>query len=125
MGRSAIAEQVIASLPSWRHLALEVIEEASAGFATDGVEPPQITIARKCAQELHADGLHLILSMPHSPVHIAMLRRAFEPHCLAVHLGEPGMDGYDISFDSSIHSVNSIVSLLQKRIHQADEDEDV
>lgn len=116
MGRSAIAEQVIADLPSWRHLALEVIEEAAAGFPTENGEPPPITVARKCAQELHEDGLHLFLTMPHSPQHIAMLRRAFLPHCITVHLGEPDTDGYDYSFDSSVHSVKSIVEFLQKRI---------
>lgn len=114
MGRSAIAEQVSQMMPSWKHLALEVIAETSpekVGNAAQHVE-----IVKRCMEELAKDDLHLILSMPESPTHLSLLREGLAPHCIAIHLGDGDEEGYDFAFDTSAASIKDIVTFLEKLI---------
>jgi hypothetical protein len=112
MGRTAIAESMVELLPTWKHLSLEVIEGAMPIESAEYKEQ-HIEIVRRCAEELEKDDLHLILSMPESRNHLEHLRAALAPRCIAVHIGDATEDGYDYAFDSSISSINDIVTFLQ------------
>ncbi len=123
MGRTAIAESIVELLPAWKHLSLEVIENATPGDTEDEREQ-HVEIIRRCAEELEKENLHLILSMPESRTHINLLQNALAPRCLAVHIGDIDEDGYDYCFDSSISSVKDIVTFLQHLIQSIPEEEE-
>ncbi len=115
MGRATIAEKVTERLPAWKHLALEVIQEV-APEVSDEEKEQHLEIVRRCAEELAKDNFHLILSMPHSPERVQMLRQGLDDVMIAVHLGEGDEEGYDYAFDASVSSVNDIVTFLQHLI---------
>lgn len=107
--RITIAEQAIEAFPSWRHLALEVFEEAA--------DPEQekdfhLQVIKKCADELAKTDLHLILTMPgDSPQH-QLLAVALQPDCATVHLGTEDEGAYDYTIDTQERSVNDVTKLL-------------
>lgn len=115
MGRSAIAEKISELMPQWKHLALEVIQEVGPEENEEQKEQ-HLEIIRRCSEELAKDDLHMILSMPHSPERVQMLREELNGICIAVHLGEGDEDGYDYVFDTSVSSINDIVAFLQNMI---------
>lgn len=117
MGRTAIAEQISALMPAWKHLSLEVIQSGTPGDSED-YQQQHAEIVHRCAEELERDGLHLILSMPESPVHFALLRESLGNSCIAVHIGEGDEEGYDFTFDSSVSSVKDIVGFLERLIER-------
>lgn len=120
MGRTAIAEQITELLPDWRHLSLEVLQNALPEDSTD-MEEEQMLMIQQCALELQKDGLHLMLSMPASRPHVEMLRDSLAPYCMAVHIGEGDEEGYDLAFDSSVSSVKDIVTFLRHFIERLPE----
>lgn len=121
MGRNAIAEQITQILPEWKHLALEVIQNAMPDEAKEARDQ-HVEIVRRCAVELEQDGMHLILSMPESKEHLKLLRDGLAPNCVTVHLGtENDTSGnYDYTFDSSVTSMKDIVTFLQHLIRDID-----
>ena len=115
MGRTAIAEKISELMPQWKHLALEVIQEVKPEENEEQKEQ-HLEIIRRCAEELAKDNLHMILSMPHSPERVQMLRDGLNDMCIAVHLGVGDEEGYDYVFDTSVSSINDIVTFLQNMI---------
>lgn len=115
MGRTTIAEQITDMMPAWKHLSLEVIQSGSPGDSPD-YHAQHAEIVHRCAEELEKDGMHLILSMPESPEHFALLRESLGRSCVAIHIGEGDEEGYDFTFDSSVSSVKDIVTFLEKLI---------
>ncbi len=123
MARTAIAESIAETLPTWKHLSLEVIEGAMPeDAASPEYKEQHIEIVRRCAEELEKDGMHLVLSLPESREHLELLRDALAPRCIAVHIGEGDEDQYDYSFDSSVSSVKDIVTFLTHFIESIPED---
>ncbi len=120
MGRTAIAEQITALMPAWKHLSLEIIQNGLPGESEEYREQ-HMEIVRRCAEELEKDDMHLLLSMPESQEHLALMRTALTPRCIAVHMGEGDEEGYDFIFDSSVSSVKDIVTFLQHLIERLPE----
>lgn len=115
--RITIAEQAIENFPSWRHLALEVFEEAAD---PEEEKDFHLQVIKKCADELAKTDLHLILTMPgDSPQH-GLLSTALKPDCTTVHLGtedDPSASlraggEFDYTIDTQERSVNDVLKLM-------------
>lgn len=109
LGRAAIAENATELHPAWKHLALEVIEQASP----PGEEKDfHVQVVRRCAEELERDKLHLLLTLPGDSEQYRLLAKGLKPDCITVHLGKKEDGDFDYVIDASKKSVNDVVKFL-------------
>ena len=109
LGRITIAEQAVEKHPAWKHLALEVIEEASP----DSEEKDfHVEVVRRCAQELERDNLHLMLTLPGDSEQYELLSDGLKPNCITIHLGKNDGRTYDYVIDPGTKSVNDVLKFL-------------
>lgn len=109
MGRAAIAEKAIEQFPSWKHLALEVIEQTP----NDEEEKDfHLQVIKRCVEELDKSNLHLVLTLPGDSVHRELLAVALKPDCITVHLGKKEDGEYDYVIDPNVKSVNDVTKFL-------------
>lgn len=117
--RATIAEKAVERHPSWKHLALEVIEQTTP----DNVEEQtfHLQLIERCVQELSRDGLHLLLSLPEKASQHDALVEALAPHCTTVHLGVDTEGRFDFAIDPKSTTVNEVVALLARLMEQSEE----
>lgn len=109
MGRNTIAAKAVEAHPTWKHLALEVIEEASPqGEDADF----HLQVIKRCAEELAKENMHLFLTLPSESEQYDALALALKPDCTTVHLGEETDGEYDYVIDPASRSVNDVTALL-------------
>jgi hypothetical protein len=109
MGRITIAENAIEAHPAWKHLALEVIEEATPD---DEEKDFHLQVIRRCAEELEKENMHLFLTMPGDEPNREPLALALKPKCITVHLGDEEDGEYDHVIDPSSKTVNDVTKFL-------------
>lgn len=116
IGRNTIAEKAAEAHPAWRHLALEVLSEATLPQEEDS--DAHLSVIRKCAEELAKEDLHLLLTLPGDSPHRALLATALKPQCITVHLGDEEDGEYDYVIDPAVRSVKDVAALLDAIMQQ-------
>lgn len=117
--RVTIAERAVEEHPEWKHLALEVMEEA----VPEGEDADfHLQLIKRCAEELEKSGLHLLLTMPSTATHRDLLAIALKPNCITVHLGNNDDSDYDHVIDASTRSVNDVAELLHELMTSSDDE---
>jgi hypothetical protein len=117
LGRMAIAEKTVEKHPTWKHLALGVIEEMQPPEGEEDDERPfHLQVVKRCVDELAKSGLHLVLSLPEAHEHLALLKKGLQPDCVVIHLGTTEDDVYDYVIDTKKKSMNDILKFLDELI---------
>ena len=121
IARKVLIERLLKEKPSWRHIAMEELQELPffKQAAPDEDGKLSASLAMTCAQEMQDEGFHILLTHANAKPFLESLHEEAEDQpFVSVYLGsEEGGEGYNHFIDTLNKSASDMYVAMKKIIH--------